>query len=303
MASRADGFARKSSGCAPFRWFGLCALTVACSVDDRILSGDPDASTSGGTTFDVLQGGTVNSGEADAGSFGGSTGGQAPRGGSGGNAGSAGSTGSSGAPPPGAGGSITSLPVEGLDGGADGDGPCDGLRTAVSVLNSAFDDDTDGWPSDAEALSGWSPEDARDESDSGALSVTNQLVVEGEGTVMLGASQCVSIESNTAYRVCVDYYVDPRPEDRGPVATTNEAAAVALSLFDGADCRGSTSQNPTPLLHATRGGWVSVEVELDAPPRSQVFQSMLVRLVSVKRRGAEPLQVLFDNVKIAALPD
>jgi hypothetical protein len=243
--------------------FGLCQ----CSVDDRILKpGNNQPNTDAASDASPEN----EAGPFDAGDGGGSMPDEPDAAG--------GSGGAGGQPSVGGGGSGVV-------------NECEVASRQIAIENPSFDSDATGWEADVHADEKWSSDDADGESSSGSLAVKNVFERSGTGISSAGSSQCLQIAPRTGYQVCADYLLaNDAPE--------GAAAAINLVLFNGTDCTGSVSSGPEIIPITETGGWKTMRIRLQRPPANSTFQSMLVKLVSIKPHEQESLEVLFDNIRI-----
>lgn len=232
--------------------------------------------TAGGAGFSGASGAAGASGASGA-----SGGGGQPFGGAGAGAGMGGIGGIGGADAAGAAGHAGASTVI-VCGDIDLNGYDDCSETLAR--NSRFDHDVNSWQSDYRVITTWSAEDANDQADSGAVSVTFSTDPETSPS-MAGAWQCVPEISVGFYEVGANAFI--------PAGQGAGWAAINLFLFSGTSCTGSLVSGQSLRLEDTTGSWLTVSGEIHVPPDAG---SMAVRLVAVKPGNQTKFSVLFDNV-------
>lgn len=287
-----------SFGANAMRKFGLCVCfacagaLAGCPVDDRTLE-----------PIDVTVGVAGRHGMAGSGGDFSS--------GAGGDAGSAGETGgtltggigagSGGAAPAGSGGSSGMPALGGAGAGASGCGcavggaakrcpDIDGNKVLdcdeTLAQNAGFDADVSTWANDTGASTKWDERDAHSRTDSGALSLELETVVDKEGTVLLGTRQCFSASGGAVYRFATEVSV--------PVETASARAGIQLIPYASPACNGTLLDNVTSnLIQGTT--WSVAEITYLMPVAAK---SVALRLIAIKPFKDEPTPILFDNVLV-----
>jgi hypothetical protein len=257
------------------RWLTIALLLLAgCSLDDRWLQ---EVSGGGGSSGAEPMGGRAGQGTG-AGSYGGSavvagnagvagSGGTPGEGGRGGAAGSGGGPGASGCPD------------------LDDNGIADCEETIVE--NPTFDVDVRGWEAEASLARAWDVRDARGDTESGALSTVNELILNETGNTMGGARQCLPAWRDRVYSLATRVLI---PEGQG-----DGKGGINVTFFGAENCADYLLSGETPTLAEAAGAWTVVRAQVKAPPAAR---SMFVRLVAEKPYSQAAFQVLFDDVLV-----
>ncbi|HTQ07780.1 MAG TPA: hypothetical protein VMI54_28190 [Polyangiaceae bacterium] len=294
--------------------------SVHCATDDRklqplsiVLYAAGDGAGADAGSGDALLGGGGSTGAVGGSSAGGapfaaggSTGGDAPAtGGSGENgdgAGSGGDTSGTGGCQVVAGDDAVSACTGGTtgSGGSGGSagmaitgGPCpdldgDGVLDCEQSLadNPSFDTDVSGWLSEPNVLLSWSSDDALGHDFSGSLNLLSSLEVDQDGSVMVGAYQCIAVTSSVEYRFIVQASIVE--------ADMDSSAAFQLLPYDGPDCTGNVIETVTAAT-VQGSDWNVIDKKYLTPGMTK---SISMRLVSIKPFRKPMLSVRFDNVLV-----
>jgi hypothetical protein len=256
------------------------ALTLGCSVDDRVLSEAlAGAGANGGIDADADQGG-AGGGVTQAGS---GAGGARAGGGAGAGAGAADEAGAAGE----AGAKTTAAPVVCSD-----TQPIPGCLKSL-VVNPTFDTDTAHWTADPGDTESWSPQDAAAQSASGSLAVLNATVTSDTGSVVAGAGQCVPVVAGSIYDISTNVFISSAQGSSG-------VGGFYASLYPTDDCSGAAlSYFGQSTLSDATDVWSSANMVVDTTPQNlSTAQTMSLRLIAQKTFSAAPLTVLFDNVLV-----
>jgi hypothetical protein len=172
---------------------------------------------------------------------------------------------------------------------------CDQPSLQLLLANGSFDRNDLDWEADGNAAKDWSAADSAGNSSSGSLTLTNKRIGSGTGLVAGGVSQCLEIPRNAGFQICADYLLDS-------ASPGSAAVSVNLVLFDGEQCSGTLSTSPNFAAANDKGEWRTFKAQMSAPPEHSSYKSMLVKLVALKQTEDPPLDIQFDNVRIAAIP-
>jgi len=182
--------------------------------------------------------------------------------------------------------------LQNADAGENGGGCPDLDRDCVSdceetlVENASFNRDTTGWFPDDNLNVGWSTNDTIGHPSSGVLGAENLFTADQEGSLMLGASQCVSIIGGLNYVFLAQVSV---PSDAG-----DTDAGFQLLFYDTAQCTGERIDVTVSTL-VNKSVWQVVSLAYRAPLAAK---SVAMRLVVRKPYRQAPAAVLFDNVLV-----
>lgn len=258
------------------------ALTLGCSVDDRVLSealagaganGGMDADAdAAGAAGRVTQGGSGSGGaSARAGAGTGADAGATDEAGAGGEAGA----------------KTTAAPVVCSD-----TQPTAGCLKSL-VVNATFDTDTAHWTADPGDTESWSQQDADGQPASGSLAVLNATVTSDTGSVVAGAGQCVPVVAGSIYDISTNVFISSAQGSSG-------VAGFYASLYPTSDCSGAAlSYFGQSTLSDATDVWSSANMVVDTTPQNlSTAQTMSLRLIAQKMFSAAPLTVLFDNVLV-----
>ncbi len=271
-------------------------VVVGCSVDERLLvyqRAQGVAGRASGTAGNPPVAGSstqAGGGEADV----------SPNGGAGSVADSAGGVESSGGSPsggePGAessGGSPSGgepAVVDDYGAGGCGDLDHDTVQDCKQTVltNSRFDHDEADWHAEPSTAVKWDPRNARPDQTSGALSVTNALIYEGEGMTLAGSRQCQATVGGKKYLVAARAFI---PGDQGEVS-----AGISISFYGIEGCADYFLSAAPPLMMVSGpDAWGLIKGTVQAPLAAH---SAFIRLVTVKPFKQAPTKVLFDDVLV-----
>jgi hypothetical protein len=263
---------------APKRVYALALLVglashAGCSLDNRTLvlddglSGSSNAANAGGR----------------AGARSGGSGGQlAPSAGSdsGGLGGQAGQAGDPGEP----------------DGGepsfADGctDLDRDGISDCTETLlqNSTFATDVVHWTPEFGITVAWDPLDLRGTTGSGSALVTSSGPLDGQGTVLAAAFQCIPVHAGKTVSAWANAQVAP--------GTVSGGAALGFWFFANPDCPDESPAFAASAESETQVGQTVILRSTQIVPEYMV--SMRVRLAVVKPFTAQSFSVRYDDVLV-----
>ncbi len=157
------------------------------------------------------------------------------------------------------------------------------------VANADFNRDIHGWAPDVPTVVEWRAADAQNAARSGSIAVkdTNHIDLDGWGAG--GAAQCVAAKPGTTYDFAAEAFIK-RGQSTG-------FAQIAVWFYREAGCAGLLDQAYSVAVTDTTNAWTHINGSLITPTTSQ---SMAVRLVSQKPFREEPLEVLFDAVRVRA---
>jgi hypothetical protein len=154
--------------------------------------------------------------------------------------------------------------------------------------NGQFKRDLAGWapyPSDGTAAFEWTASDARGDSTSGAVKVTNRYKNPPFSVWGGGIADCLPATGGAAYRASADYFIPTGQEPLG-------RAYIDIEWQSTADCSQYLAPAASFDLPITAGVWSRAERMLTSPPGAVAVR---FRLDAAKSMDA-PFVVLFDNV-------
>lgn len=262
---------------------GASWAIVNCSLDDRTLDTAVKAGGSGGTSA------AGNAGRGGNGS--GNRAGAAEPGGAG--------EGSDGGVPAngGNGSGGTNLPQGGMGEGGTGnlgDGGCgdvdsDGVQDCEQTLaqNPRFMSDDSQWKVEPSLKQKWEQRNARAGQASGALSVRNENVAEGNSVMLAGSQQCLAAEGDKSYFLAAQTFL--------PGGQGSGSAGLAVRFFASDDCSSMNISDATVQVVAETDKWLLVQGTVVAPSATR---AMWVRLVTVKPFMQASIEALFDDVLV-----
>jgi hypothetical protein len=152
--------------------------------------------------------------------------------------------------------------------------------------NYAFDQDTSDWSTETNLVVTWQPIDADSHSDSGSLSVQDTFTSDIDGSLMLGARQCIPVSEQATYAFAVEVSV--------PDGATGTTAGFQLLVYNDDNCMGSLVDIASSDV--VRGSSWNVVALTKLTPK--FAKSVVMRLVSLKPYREAPNGVLFDNVLV-----
>ena len=295
----------------------LVTAFAACSVDDRPLNyeyhsldaagsqssaGKNDAGDNGDAGQpDVAQGGASSSG-----------GGGAVNGGAPGAAGSSladagdtnGGPSNGGNPSAGGAGASGASAAGGASAGSSGhagatfESPCGDLNqnsvddcAETLVQNSRFDSAASDWNPEPSLTQAWDAKNATGKPGSGSLMLSNTIVENATGLVMVGSRQCIPVLPTTSYDFAARVMLN--------AGETAGQAGLNVYLYDDAACKGNivpSGTGDTSFLGGTAGAWSVVHGTLWVPGG---VHSMHVRLVTNKPFAKPSFTAFIDDVLVA----
>jgi hypothetical protein len=270
-------------------WLALlgasCAL-VNCSVDDRTLDTAVKAGSSQGGSSGAANAGRGGTGSGNrAGADDPGEGGEGAEGG----VASSGGGGMGGKPYVPTGGT-----GESGSGGTLGDGGCgdvddDGVQDCEQTLaqNARFMSDVSAWQAEPSLKQKWDQRNARPGQTSGALSVRNENVAEGNSVMLAGSQQCVPAVGDQKYFFAAQAFL--------PSGQTGSSAGLAVRFFATDDCSSVVISDATLQLVNDTDKWVLVQGTTVAP---NATRAMWVRLVTGKPFMQPSVEALFDDVLV-----
>jgi hypothetical protein len=296
----------------------VVAAFSACGLDDRPLnyeyhSLDAAGSQSSAGTNDA--GGNGDAGQPDPAQGGAASGSGGSATGSSGAAGSSmadagdmnGGTGSGGNPAAGGAGTGGSPAAGGASGasagssghaGATFESPCGDLNqnsvddcTETLVQNSRFDSAASDWSPEPALTQAWDAKNATGKPGSGSLMLSNTVVEDAAGLVMIGSRQCIPVTPTTSYDFAARVMLD--------AGETAGQAGLNVYLYDDAECKGNlvpSGAGDTSFLGGAAGAWSVVHGTLWVPGG---VHSLHVRLVTNKPFSKPSFTAFIDDVLVA----
>jgi hypothetical protein len=166
----------------------------------------------------------------------------------------------------------------------DADGVLDCDESVIQ--NATFDLNPDGWVPESNLDLTWSDVDATGQKDSGSLGAANQFEADLEGTLMVGAHQCLANVGGAVYH----YYLQASvPSDAG-----GTQAGFQVIYYDNVQCTG-TMLDVAASNVVDGPGWELASLTYLTPFGAK---SASVRIVVLKPYRQAPVTTLFDNVLV-----
>jgi hypothetical protein len=172
----------------------------------------------------------------------------------------------------------------------DGAPDCD--RTLAT--NADFNTDITGWAASGFAELRWVEKDSQNASGSGSIAVKNGTTANLDGLGEVAATQCFPVVPQRTYDYQASVYIKRGQVDYGQ-------AQLGVWFYERAKCQGLVQAGGAYAVGSVQAtnSWLPIVGSLAPVPSSL---SMSVRLIVQKPYQSDPLEVLFDAVRITSRP-
>ncbi len=189
-----------------------------------------------------------------------------------------------GAPPP----MPSSMPVE-VDAGPCVHTDIKGLPDCSDTLavNADFNRTISGWDSAQGGVIRWVDFDSQMAKSSGSLAVKNGLLGDLDGTISVAAVQCLDADGESLYQYGANMFIRKgQPYGLG---------IIIVYFYTQPGCQGSVSSATTVAGTDATNEWMLAVGNLTTPENTK---SMSVRLNVQKAYRVDPMEILFDAVRV-----
>ena len=158
------------------------------------------------------------------------------------------------------------------------------------VGNATFDAGTENWEAETTVEIHWeeaAAAGAGSAPSSGTLVVTHDGAGAPDQLTMAGGFQCISVQGQGSYRFLAQSFI--RADHDGA------AAAISALFYGSSDCSGSSLSVSNSPVQATADSWRVLHTGGVSP---ELARSVRVRLVALKARADDAVEVRFDNVLV-----
>jgi hypothetical protein len=153
------------------------------------------------------------------------------------------------------------------------------------VQNFAFDTDTQLWIEETNLQVDWDEADGEGRANSGSILVQNRSELDRDGSLMMGARQCLPVTGGSVYQFAAQVLV---PEQSG-----QGSAGLQVIFYSKQGCTEHVIDQVMSNFVAPGPDWEVVERNERAPNQAA---SAMLRLVVIKPFRSPPFKAHFDNV-------
>lgn len=155
------------------------------------------------------------------------------------------------------------------------------------AVNADFNRDVSGWDAAQGAVVRWVNLDSQMAKASGSMGVKNSLVGDLDGTLTVAAVQCMDAVPQSIYQYASDMFIR-KGQSYG-------LGVIIVYFYTQPDCQGLVSSATTVAGTDATETWMLAVGNLTTPAN---VQSMSVRLNVQKAYRDDPVEVLFDAVRV-----